>query len=334
MTPSSTHLTRGVAYAALTGLMWGLVFVAPAMLPDYPPLALVLGRYIAFGVVAALLALGSLRALAELRHADWLEAARLALVGNLIYYLTLAAGIQRAGVPMASVIIGTLPVVIAVCANWHERSLPWRRLLPPMTLIAAGLALVNRAELAALAAQQLDGSRYAQGIALTLVALVCWTWYPIRNARWLQRHPGLRASSWTTAQGLATGAMALAGWALDTAWQVASAAAPAAGNADGWLRLLGLGPRPWVYLGLMLAMGLLASWLGTLLWSKAAQLLPTSLAGQLIVFETLSALAYGYAWRKQWPGAGAALGIALLVAGVVLGVRAFQQQARRAAQAG
>ena len=53
------------------------------------------------------------------------------------------------------------------------------------------------------------------------------------------------------------------------------------------------------------------------------QLLPTALAGQLIVFETLSALAMGFAWRGEWPPAGSWLGIALLVAGVVLGVRAF-----------
>ena len=36
----------------------------------------------------------------------------------------------------------------------------------------------------------------------------------------------------------------------------------------------------------MLAIGLLASWLGTLMWNRASQLLPAALTGQLIVFET------------------------------------------------
>ena len=317
--PHPSPLLRGVLYALLTGLMWGLVFVAPAMLPEYPPLALALGRYVAFGAVAALLALADRRRLAALSRADWVEATKLALVGNLLYYLMLAGAIQRAGVPIVSVVIGTLPVVIAVCANWHERALPWRRLAPSLLLIGAGLALVNQAELARLDGDaRAGGWGHASGTALALGALAAWTWYPIRNARWLQRHRGLSASTWTTAQGLATGALALAG-----------TLALGAGQAlvGGGAAAFGLGPRPALFVGLLLAMGLLASWAGTLLWSKAAQLLPTSLAGQLIVFETLSALAYGYAWRGQGPSAGAAGGIALLTAGVVIGVRAFQRHA-------
>jgi drug/metabolite transporter (DMT)-like permease len=71
----------------------------------------------------------------------------------------------------------------------------------------------------------------------------------------------------------------------------------------------------------MIAIGLLASWLGTVLWNRASQRLPTALSGQLIVFETLAALGYGYAWRGQWPDPGATGGIALLCLGVMLGVR-------------
>ena len=77
----------------------------------------------------------------------------------------------------------------------------------------------------------------------------------------------------------------------------------------------------------MLALGLLASWLGTVLWNKASQLLPTALAGQLIVFETLAALLYTYCWRGAAPGITSIAGIALLIVGVVLGVRAFNARA-------
>jgi drug/metabolite transporter (DMT)-like permease len=43
--------------------------------------------------------------------------------------------------------------------------------------------------------------------------------------------------------------------------------------------------------------------------------------GQLIVFETLSGLAYIYIWRGQWPDVWVSLGIGLLVGGVALAVR-------------
>lgn len=73
----------------------------------------------------------------------------------------------------------------------------------------------------------------------------------------------------------------------------------------------------------MFGIGLGASWLGTLCWNRASQLLPTSIAGQLIVFETLAALLYAFLLRGEVPDGGTLAGIALLIAGVVLGIRAL-----------
>ena len=71
----------------------------------------------------------------------------------------------------------------------------------------------------------------------------------------------------------------------------------------------------------MLAIGLLASWVGTLCWNEASQRLPTNIAGQLIVFETLAALAYAWLLRGRWPDALTLTGAALLIAGVWWAVR-------------
>ena len=83
-----------------------------------------------------------------------------------------------------------------------------------------------------------------------------------------------------------------------------------------------LGPRPLFFVGLMLAIGLFASWLGTMCWNEASQRLPTTLVGQLIVFETLSALAYAFMLRGHAPEVLSLLGIGLLVAGVAWALRA------------
>ena len=72
---------------------------------------------------------------------------------------------------------------------------------------------------------------------------------------------------------------------------------------------------------LMLAIGLFASWLGTLCWNEASRRLPTALAGQLIVFETLAALAYAFILRGQWPAGATLAGVALLVIGVAWALR-------------
>ena len=76
-------MTAGVLFALVAGLLWGLVFVAPLLLPEYPAALLSVARYLAFGLIALPLALIDWRRLRELTRADWAAAARLALIGNL-----------------------------------------------------------------------------------------------------------------------------------------------------------------------------------------------------------------------------------------------------------
>jgi drug/metabolite transporter (DMT)-like permease len=307
----------GTSFALAAGLMWGLVFVAPLLLPDYPAALLSFARYLAFGLIALPLAGLDRVRLAQLTRADWIEALKLSCIGNLLYYLCLAAAIQRAGGPLPTMIIGTLPVVIAICSNLRDAKrdgrLRWRQLAPSLALIGAGIALVNHVELEHLRADaHADIASYAVGALLAIGAVVCWTWYPMRNADWLRAHPDRSPRSWATAQGIATLPLALAGTLGFWAWNEATRQAFS----------MPFGPTPALFVGLMLAIGLLASWLGTLCWNEASQRLPTTLAGQLIVFETLSALAYAFMLRREWPVPATLAGIVLLVAGVVWALRA------------
>jgi drug/metabolite transporter (DMT)-like permease len=317
MTTHAKALTSGTLFALAAGLMWGLVFVAPLLLPQYPAVLLSCARYLAFGLIALPLAWLDRRRIAQLTRSDWLEALKLSAIGNLLYYLCLSAAIQRAGGPLPTMIIGTLPVVIAVVSNRRDAQrdgrLPWLRLLPSLALIVAGIGCVNHTELSLLMQDPAhDLTRYAIGAAMAVGALVCWTWYPIRNADWLRHHADRSPRTWATAQGLATlplAALGFAGFWLYTALR---------GSGD---LPMPLGPTPLRFVVLMVAIGLLASWLGTLCWNEASQRLPTSLVGQLIVFETLAALAYAFVLRGQPPAPVTALGIVLLVAGVVWALR-------------
>ena len=309
-------MLSGVAYALAAGMMWGLVFVGPLLLPEYPAALHSFGRYLAFGLIALPVGWIDRRELARLERSDWVEALKLAAVGNLLYYLCLASAIQRAAGPLPTMIIGTLPVVISICANLlnHRRDgrLPWAKLAPALAVMLAGIACVNQVELSLLAAGvDADYRRYASGAVLAVGALVCWTWYPLRNADWLRGHAGRSPRVWATAQGLATLPLAVAAYLLFWAWTAAT--------NDPFA--MPLGPRPQAFVGLMAAIGLLASWLGTICWNEASQRLPTAMVGQLIVFETIAALVYAYLLRGQWPQALTVLGIVLLLVGVLWAVR-------------
>ncbi|WKV51645.1 DMT family transporter [Dickeya fangzhongdai] len=307
-------MLSGIFFALSAGLMWGLVFVAPLLVPDYPAMQLSTGRYLAFGLIVLPLAWIDRKRLQQLTRRDWLEAFKLATVGNLLYYLFLTAAIQRIGVPITSMLIGTLPVVMAVSANLlygrHDGRMPWRRLIPALLLIALGLLLVNLAELNGEAADVPTG-RYLVGMVLALLALVCWTWYPLHNARWLRQNPERQPATWATAQGLATLPIALAGFILVNSYLTVT-------TPDFTLPF---GPQPWRFLTLIAVIGLFSSWLGTLCWNAASQRLPTVLVGPLLVFETLSALTYTFMLRQSWPPLMTAVGILCLIVGVIYAMR-------------
>ncbi|MGO4774847.1 EamA family transporter, partial [Lysobacter sp. 2RAB21] len=201
----------GTLYALLAGLIWGLVFIGPLLLPEYLAALQSVARYLAFGLIALPLAWLDRKALRQLARADWIEAMKLAAIGNLLYYLCLASAIQRAGGPLPTMIIGTLPVVIAISANLRnarrDGRLPWATLAPSVLLIAAGFGCVNQVELQALRADaNADIGRYALGGLLAFGAVACWTWYPLRNADWLRANPLSGASSVSSLETLAANA--------------------------------------------------------------------------------------------------------------------------------
>ncbi len=304
----------GVFDALCAGLLWGVVFVAPLLLPNYPATLLTFGRYLAFGLVTLPIAWWFRAELKQLTKRDWWIATKLSLIGNFLYYLTLSAAIKLAGAPLPTLIIGTLPVVIAVFSNLGtEKSFQWKSLAPSLVLIAAGLLFVNADQLRRIN-EGGDSTTYAMGAALAWIAVAAWTWYPIHNARWLRKHTQHSSMTWASAQGLVTLPIALVGFVIVlTALRF---------NHE---RFLGtwLGPDPALFVGLMFTMGFCASWLGTFLWNMASKNTPTALTGQLIVFETLAALSYAYLVYARAPSAYEAIGIALLIVGVIVGVRTF-----------
>ena len=314
-------MVSGVLYALLAGMMWGLIFVGPLLVPDYPAVLQSTGRYLALGIIALPLAWLGRQRLRQLKRADWLTALGLTMMGNLIYYVCLASAIQRTGAPISTMIIGTLPVVIPVFANLlysqRDGKFAWRSLALALLCIAAGLGCVNIAELRG-GLVDFSWWRYGSGILLALISVVCWAWYALRNARWLRENPDKNPMMWATTQALVTLPVSLLGYVAACLWlnvQQPDFAQP-------------FGPRPAVFVGLMLAIAVLCSWVGALCWNIASQRLPTVIVGPLIVFETLAGLLYTFLLRQSMPPLLTLCGIALLVCGVVMAVRAKPQKPR------
>jgi drug/metabolite transporter (DMT)-like permease len=296
-------------FAIATCALWALSFVSPVILQEFSPYTVTLGRYATFGVISLSIALFARRQIRALRRTDWTRVVALAVVGHLAYYLLLVTAIQLSDVPGPTAVIGLLPLSVPIFANLHKRELPWRMLSWPLVLIAAGLFLVHTHEYRL--RTPADVPRYAVGIGCAFGALACWTWYGIANAAWLRARPHVTATAWTIAQGMALLPMVIVAASI-------AAASGAERATDDW--------REFIIVSLVV--GLASTWLATLCWSQASRLLPTTLAGQLIVFVTIAAVIYSSIYRGTLPSPAVAIGVSVLAAAVALGVRAIHRTQR------
>jgi drug/metabolite transporter (DMT)-like permease len=310
-------MLTGVLMGLAAGALWGLTFVAPRAVAPYSEIDLAVLRYGAFGLTSiVLMAVGPRFRPGKLTARKMLLALWLGLSGFVIYYVCVAFAVSLSGPAIAPLIIGALPVLLALYGNWREKNVPWSRIAPALLLIAFGLLVVNAAALSAAGTAEARRN-VLLGAALAVAGLAVWFLYAITNARAMRAADAPDPLAWTGLQGVGAlmGTIPLA------------IAAP----LMGWSRIPDLGFAGDAGLRLIvwaLITGVIASWVAQYCWTIASHRLPLALSAQLIVSETLFALVYGFAFEGRWPHAAEWAGGALLVLGVYLGVRAFARAER------
>jgi len=310
-------MRRGVMYAMMAGAIWGTVFLVPRLLPDFAPVLLGAARCMMYGVVSLVAALPMARRLAgKLTRADLVAVGKLALVGNLVYYVFLTAGVHSVGIGPSSLIVGVLPVTVTLAGRRDAGAVPLERLVWPLLFVIAGIVCINVDLFAAGPIESGPGSVLGKllGVLCAVGALLSWTWFAVENTRYLQRNPRFDGNEWSVLLGLVTGVLGAVLW-------VVCALLP--GSPLPGLHAVPRWHTFWL-LNLGLAVG--ASWLGTGLWNAASKRIPLTLSGQLIVFETLFALLYGFVYDARLPRPLETAAIALLLAGVTWAVRRHEDE--------
>jgi drug/metabolite transporter (DMT)-like permease len=291
-----------------------MVFIVPELLPAFSPVELAVGRYVAYGVIACGLMLPRLRSLiARLERSDYAALVRHALAGNIVYYIFLALGVKLAGVAPTSLIIGVLPIAVTLMGRKDHGSLPLRQLALPLLVVGAGIACINVDVFMHAQAVNADIGRTLLGVLCATGALLLWSWYTVDNSRYLKRNPHYTSAEWSALYGLASGLIALViGLVCLALWHGDITGAVGAASGRNWTAF-------WIS-NTLLALG--ASVIGNHLWNIASRRVPVTLSGQLILFETLFALLYGFIYAHQFPRPLEIAAIVLLIAGVVWSVRA------------
>lgn len=306
----------GVASGLAAGALWGLVFLAPKVAPEASPMMLTAGRYLAYGLIAAMLIAPRWRRVtAALDFKAWRALAWLSLAGNIVYFVFLVVSVHFAGVGASALIVGMVPVVVALWGLKGKDRPPLARVAPPIAVAALAVSLIGWESLSRDGGVGHDGVQTLIGLVCALAALLSWSAFAVGNSRWMGRLPEVSPHDWSLLTGVVTG-----GFALVLA--VPALLTMGAWSGEVWLR----------FIGVSLGVAVFASIIGNAFWNQASRLLPLTMLGQMIVSETLFAFLYGFLWEGRGPTLIETLAMILMIVSVVWCVRAHRLAAVAAAE--
>jgi drug/metabolite transporter (DMT)-like permease len=297
----------GIFAGIIAGMCWGTVFLMPAILKDFSPLAITSGRYILYGVISFVLLIPSLKSIiSRLNTKNLSMLLKLACAGNIFYYILASQAVQLVGVAPTALLLGLVPVTATLFAK-SEYSLPISSLIGPLVLIIIGMLFLNTDVFIALSS--VSAFSKILGMTCALVALALWTWYAIANAKFLQVSNDFSSNEWSLLFGTITGLTMLIIMPLIVASPVSLLPA---NITTEQLYLFAIAST---------VTAIIPSLIGNIAWNISSKHLPISLAGQMIVFETIFALLYGFIYEQRFPRELEILAITCLISGVVWAVR-------------
>lgn len=301
-------MLKGITFALSACFIWGLIFIIPQFMSSFSPVEIVFGRYLFYGGASLLLLLRAcLKGICRYPLSVWIKALFLSFLSG--YYLWVVLGIRYASPEICALILGISPITIAFYGNWKQKEGNLKFLILPSLLILIGLFMINAPHIIVTN----SSLEYFIGLICSFIALFSWSAYVVLNSHFLKINSHIISNDWTTMQGVTTLfwvalcgiACVLLGGGLDVhkyfKW-----------NQDTIAFFSGCA-----------TLGLLCSWVGAFLWNKASVYLPVSLAGQLMIFETIFGIAFVFMLDQQLPTFMEFSGIILLLGAVIYGIRSL-----------
>ena len=302
---------KGIIYAVLACILWGFIFVAPNLIPSFTPIDIVIGRYFFFGGASTLFFIKYAWRKKFSSYRDYLKVAIiLSLFGTLGYYLFLVLGIRHTDSVISSLLVSISPITIAIYGNYHEKKLPYRKLFFPSFLILIGIILVNLEGF-----NNLDSlANYSLGIFFTVLSVLLWTWYVVKNAKFVKKEISLKPSVWASLVGVSSFIWTILFFLIISFLDMPNF------EMSNFLNLN--------FLLVSAALGLLSSFLGAYFWNLASYHLPVSLAGQISILETIFGLIFFYLIESKFPTITHLIGIFILLSAVYFALDKFSKISR------
>lgn len=304
---SKKQISLGITLGAGAGALWGLVFIAPALTPTFGPLQLTSGRFIAYGLIAALILAPRWRqVLKSTTSQQWIQLSISAALANTLYYFLLSNAIKRGGVSTSALIIGFVPLVVTLISLKDIKDTNIKYLSVSLLLSVLGGIFIGYETITK---TNHNDNNIITALLFAISALICWSYYAVLNKRYLLSNANISANDWSLLIGLTTGIQGL------VLLPFAAAFEPINQPVSEWIQ----------FITICLGLGLFSSVIGYALWNKMSRLLPISMVGQMVLFETFFALMLGFSWEKRLPTFPELAAVALLTASVITCVSAHRK---------
>ncbi|MCT7658097.1 DMT family transporter [Mycobacterium deserti] len=288
----SSTLRAGLAGALGMTFVGGSVAVS-AVLADAP---LFTAQALRYAIACALLigwARMTRRRLQRPRGAEWLWLIGIAVSGLVVFNLALVEGSKHAEPAVLAVAVACVPIALATLGPLLEGRGPRARVLAAAVVVSAGAVVVEGI-----------GRADAVGLLWALTVFVCEAGFTLLAVPVLSRHGPAGVSVHTT--WIAALMFAVLGLASEGVWAIADL------DGDDALAIA------------YLAIGVTA--VAFVLWYSCVRSLGAGRAGLLTGVAPIAAAAIGVPVTGATPAAGVWAGIALIVAGLIIGVGAREHQ--------
>lgn len=303
-------MLRGYICILLACVFWALIFVVPLYLEGFTPMEVALGRYFFFGLISLCL-LFIRKIWRKYPLAIWLRALGFALLANVVYYTFLVMGVKNSSAALAALILGCSPITISFAGSWKDKKANMSRLIVPSLAIFFGLLMVNHELLDW--TEPASTNDYLFGLCCSAMSLLIWTWYVIKNAAFLKRHPEVTISDWTTVIGVATFV-----WVVILGVIIGFISDSEEVRPDKFAYNSETAEELTLFIIGNLCLAIASSWGGFYFWNRATKYLSLTLAGQLSVFETIFGLILVFFVEERVPLSLELAGILIMLIGVIV----------------
>lgn len=296
------NLFMGSIFISVACACWAYSFIVPIVLKNYSSSEISIFRYLFYGFFSGIFYLTKNKK-GEVSLKEWFIAFIFALIGNTLYYSILIIGIDFAGAGISVAIAGMVPITVALLGNLILKEYKMSKIIFPLFISLCGVMIINYTNF-------ISGGNFTKksflGIVACIISLILWSCYGVANSEFLKKNRNIDSAKWTNMIGIMCFVQAIIWGGLELKF-----------NSNNFCNFTNVS-NIFILCFWTASLGIISSWLATIMWNIGSEKLPVTLAGQIIVMEPICGLVYVFLVQRIIPSYTELIGYTICILGVIL----------------